>query len=310
MANSVTTSLKKALSLVPLLSPKLVMINTTCRVVGYASRINEALFMQAIEHGMYVLDKKDKKGLSADDDKQLGAMKVISNVDSGDSDDDVDDSCNGDESVVVVLDSNLNDKPVYSRVSSNGVLAPYAYSFTGKLAFLCFGPTLKFYSPILSTGGSMNQSKEEKMKGSHARIRKLQDEKATNERVTSNGRGITQQNCMQFGIMAQNEYSAAHAHRDMHLVSIMKRAELTQKMIEMKMSMWEKMGDGDAKDKIYESIQDLFDKSEDLHTQLQDIGSEERVYNPIVLSVLSAVATSMGLSKGKMSGEVESDYTN
>jgi len=91
---------------------------------------------------------------------------------------------------------------------------------------------------------------------------------------------------MQFGLMAQNEDSAAQAHRDMHLVTIMKRAELTQKMIEMKMSMWEKMGDGAVKEKIYESIQDLFDKSEDLQTQLQDVGSEERVCNLIVLSVL------------------------
>jgi len=48
-------------------------------------------------------------------------------------------------------------------------------------------------------------------------------------------------------------------------------------MIEMKMSMWEKMGDGAVKEKIYESIQDLFDKSEDLQTQLQDVGSEESV---------------------------------
>jgi hypothetical protein len=37
MADSVMTSLKKALSLVPQLSPKLVMIDTMCRVVGYAS---------------------------------------------------------------------------------------------------------------------------------------------------------------------------------------------------------------------------------------------------------------------------------
>ena len=32
--------------------------------------------------------------------------------------------------------------------------------------------------------------------------------------------------------------------------------------------------------------------------------------NPIILSVLSNVATSMGLSYGKMSGEAESDYYN
>jgi hypothetical protein len=87
----------------------------------------------------------------------------------------------------------------------------------------------------------------------------------------------------------------------------MKRAELTQKMIQMKMTMWEKMVDGVAKERMYELIQELFVKSEDLETQLQDVGSEERVCNPIVLSVLSNVATSMGLSSLKTSGESESD---
>ena len=115
--------------------------------------------------------------------------------------------------------------------------------------------------------------------------------------------------------MAQNEDSAAQAHRDMRLVTIMKRAELTQKMIEMKMSMCEKMIDSVAKEKIYESIQGLFERAEDLQTQLQDVGSEERVCNPIVLRVLSTVATSMGLnfgktSSGKTSGGVASDCNN
>ena len=74
--------------------------------------------------------------------------------------------------------------------------------------------------------------------------------------------------------MAQNEDSAPQAHRDMRLVTIMKRAEMTQKMIEIKMSMWEKMGSGVFKDKILESIENLFVQSEDLQTQLQEIGSQ------------------------------------
>jgi hypothetical protein len=53
MADLVLASLKKALSLVPQLSPKLVMIDTTCRVVGYASGENEQLFLPAIDKGMY-----------------------------------------------------------------------------------------------------------------------------------------------------------------------------------------------------------------------------------------------------------------
>ena len=156
----------------------------------------------------------------------------------------------------------------------------------------------------------MNLSMEQRKKRSCTSIHKIQEEKATKGWVTGIGRGVIEQNCMQFGLMAQNKDSAAQVHHDMRLVTIMKRAELTQKMIEMKMSMWEKMIDGVGKERIYESIQDLFDKSEDLQTQLQDVGSEERVCNPIVLSVLSNFATSMGLSSGETSGELESDYYN
>ncbi len=101
--------------------------------------------------------------------------------------------------------------------------------------------------------------------------------------------------------MAQNEDSAAQAHRHMQLVTIMKRAELTQKMLQIKMSMWEKMGSGVFKDKILESIEYLFSQLEDLQMQLQEIGSQERVSNPIVMSVLSNVATSTGLTNRKLS---------
>jgi hypothetical protein len=61
----------------------------------------------------------------------------------------------------------------------------------------------------------------------------------------------------------------------------MKRAELTQKMIQMKMTMWEKMVDGVSKEGMYESVHELFVKSEDLETQLQEVGSEERVCNQL-----------------------------
>ena len=98
-------------------------------------------------------------GLSPDDDNKLGF--------SGDED-------NGDDSVVVV------DSDVDSLMSNlkDGVRAPVGYCYTGKLAFLCFGPVSKSYSPILSMGGLRNLSTEERKKGSRASIHKIQEEKA------------------------------------------------------------------------------------------------------------------------------------
>ncbi len=63
------------------------------------------------------------------------------------------------------------------------------------------------------------------------------------------------------------------------------------------------------------SITSLMDKVEDLNTKLKAIGEGMRISNPIVLSVLSTAAASMGLSidgnrtvREKTSGESNSDY--
>jgi hypothetical protein len=168
MADTVLASLKKALSLVPQLSPKIVNIDSTCRVVGYASGKNLESFLQAIDKGMYKMDKSNRMGVSPDDDKRLGYLS------GGDEDED-------DAGSVVVVNSDVD-----LLNSKDGMIAPVGYSYTGKLAFLCFGPVSKFYSPILSTGGSMNLSIVERKKGSRASICKIQEEKATLERVTGN----------------------------------------------------------------------------------------------------------------------------
>ncbi len=169
MANKVSLLLKKAISLVHTLSPKLVLIYSTCRVVGYASGKNKALFMQAIDRDMYLLDRNKKSGISLDDDEILGTSKetlaeksnVEMHMDGLDGDDDIYDSvfsCNS-------VDVDLSNQHSEDNLVRNG------YSYTGKLAFICFGPTMgKFFSPILSTGGSTNKSFEEKKKGGRASI--------------------------------------------------------------------------------------------------------------------------------------------
>ena len=47
-------------------------IDSTCRVGGYASGKTVESFLQAIDKGMYEMDKRDRMGLSQDDDKRLG----------------------------------------------------------------------------------------------------------------------------------------------------------------------------------------------------------------------------------------------
>jgi hypothetical protein len=96
--------------------------------------------------------------------------------------------------------------------------------------------------------------------------------------------------------MAQNKDNADQAHRDMGLATIMKRIDTTQKMIDWKMTMWKWMDDVTTKDSLFVSISSLMNKVEDLNSQQEAICEEMRTGNPIVLSVLSNAAKSMGLS--------------
>ena len=94
------------------------------------------------------MDKSDRMGLSPDDEKRIGFLS--------EEEEDEDDAGS-----VVVVSSDIVD---------SGVTGPVGYNYTRKLAFLCFGPVSKFYSPILLTGGSMNLSMEERKNGSRAAI--------------------------------------------------------------------------------------------------------------------------------------------
>ena len=81
-------SIKKDLSIVPKLSPRIIMIDKNCAVIGYASGKNEHLFMQLVDNGMFVITKIDgdealivdgNEG-SDDDNEVLGAVSEASKL--------------------------------------------------------------------------------------------------------------------------------------------------------------------------------------------------------------------------------------
>jgi hypothetical protein len=83
MGLTVLRSMKKALSIVPKLSPRIVMIDKNCAVIGYASGMNEQSFMQLVDNGMYamtsiigddelIVDVND--GLDNDNEEIIGAV--------------------------------------------------------------------------------------------------------------------------------------------------------------------------------------------------------------------------------------------
>ncbi len=79
--------------------------------------------------------------------------------------------------------------------------------------------------------------REARKNGGRASICKMQEERSTIDCSVGINRGILQQNCVTFGLMAQNKDNAGQAHRDMRLAMVMKCINTTQKMIEFKMSM-------------------------------------------------------------------------
>ncbi len=75
--------------------------------------------------------------------------------------------------------------------------------------------------------------KEERKNGGQASIRKMQEERATIDKAICIDRGILQQNCVTFELMAQSKDNADQAHRDMRLETEMKLIDATQKMIDL-----------------------------------------------------------------------------
>ncbi len=77
MGLTVLQSIKKALSIVPKLSPWIVMIDKSCTVIGYASGQNKQSFMQLIDNGMFNMDEAiivDGIDGSDDNNEVLGAV--------------------------------------------------------------------------------------------------------------------------------------------------------------------------------------------------------------------------------------------
>ncbi len=82
MGLTVLRSIKKTLSIVPKLSPRIVMIDKNCAVIGYASGKNEHSFMQLVDNGMYAMMISDDEQIvdvsdgSDGDNERIGAVAV------------------------------------------------------------------------------------------------------------------------------------------------------------------------------------------------------------------------------------------
>lgn len=102
---------------------------------------------------------------------------------------------------------------------------------------------------------------------------------------------------IQCGMIAQFEEDASHWRRELQLVHLTKLIKSTKKLIELKIRMVDRIGNGDVSTQFNFSINALMEKLEGLNGQLEQLSAEKSKTNPIVGSVLDQAAVAMGLPK-------------
>ena len=292
MGLTVLRSIKKALSIVPKLSPRIVMIDKNCAVIGYASGKNEQSFMQLVDNGMYAMTIGDDEQIvdvsdgSDDDNERIGAVAVGGDMLAKDDDCDV---VADEPTISIELDS-------WDPFQRGGNAAPEGYTYIGKISFICFGPTSKFFASTLAMGGQSDRTVEGKKEGSRKSQRKVNTERANTDReVGILDRGMTQAHRMQCAFMAQNEDDAVQRHRDMRMVMLTKSIESTERLVDLKMKMADRMGVDVSETDNLMAINNLMEKLEQLNADLVSMVLEVRLTNPIVGSVLDNAKKAMGL---------------
>ncbi len=231
MGLSVLRSIMKALAIFPKLLPRVVIIDKNCAVVGYASGKNESSFLQHIDDGMYAVMTKEGSSLlcedTSDDDYEILGVTSEEGMpmmrDDGMS-----------------IDSSSENVVVVDVDPFGGCAAPQGYTYIGKLVFICFGPSSKYFTSTLAMGGQSKHSAEEKKEGSMRAIRKITKAQNDIDREIGMDRGMSMQARMQCAFMAQNEDDAIQRHRDMRMVMLTKQIESTERLIELKIKMSDK----------------------------------------------------------------------
>ena len=287
MGLSVLRSIKKALAIVPKLSPRIVSIDKSCAVIGYASGHNEQSFMQLIDNGMFNMDEAivvDGCEGSDDDNEVLGS---VSKMGMPISREDIDGDVPAEENSIKTTECDP-----FLRGS---VMAPEGFTYLGKLSFLCFGPTSKFFAATLAMGGQSNRTVAERKEGSRKAQRKVNTERANTDREVGIDRGMTMNARMQCAFMAQNEDDAVQRHRDLRMVMLTKSIESTERLVDLKMKMYDRMGDAGGDTYSLTGIHLLMEKLEQLNADLETMVSEVRFTNPIVGNVLDNAKIAMGL---------------
>jgi hypothetical protein len=145
-----------------------------------------------------------------------------------------------------------------------GIATLKGYSYVRKFSFICFGSASKYFASTLAMAGQPNRTLEEKKDDSRQAHHKITKKRNNNDWDVGMDKGMTMQARMQCAIMAQKEDDANQRHRDMCMMMLMKQNQSTERLIELKMKMSERMGVDS-----FERINFLMDKLEQLNADLE-----------------------------------------
>ena len=187
MGTTVMRLVKKAISIVPKLVPSICSIDKNLAVIMYASGKTESSLMQFVDNGMFSLSMNETIDVDSDDDDNevLGAtsgkgMPLMRedddagenhDIEAGSPDDieeveDVDVLDDEEKDEFDMVDDGEKDAFGHKIDAFGHLIAPEGYCYVGKLVFICFGPTSKYYAGTLAMGGQSDRTAEEKKKGS------------------------------------------------------------------------------------------------------------------------------------------------
>jgi hypothetical protein len=114
--------------------------------------------------------------------------------------------------------------------------------------------------------------------------------------------------------MSQNEDNALQRHRDLRMIMLTKSIESTERLVDLKMKMYDRMGEVGSDTYSLTAINLLMEKLQQLNANLETMVSEVRSTNPIVGNLLdNAKIATMGLvtpaGKGDNSNRLVADIT-
>ena len=98
---------------------------------------------------------------------------------------------------------------------------------------------------------------------------------------------------MQCAFMARNENNAVQGHRDLCMVMLTKSIKSTERLVDLKMKMYDRMGRGSSDTYGLTAINLLIEKLKQLNADLESMVSEVRLTNQIVGNVLDNAKNAM-----------------